>query len=72
MLRRLGMALAMLAGVLLLAALGAFGYAQTRIGQTQLASLASRQLSTPERQVERLAERLLVGARRSGRWSWQA
>ena len=29
MLRRLGIALAMLVGVLLLAALGAFGYAQT-------------------------------------------
>src|SRR5688500_7439749 len=46
------MALAVLLGVLLLAVLGAFGYVQTRVGQTQLADLAARLLSTPDRQVE--------------------
>ena len=52
MLRRLGMAVAVIVGVVLLTVLGALGYAQTGTGQAQLAALLTRQLSTPEQQVE--------------------
>ena len=48
MLRRLGIARgASLLAVLVLAVVGAFGYAQTGIGQAQLAALVARQLSGP-------------------------
>lgn len=52
MLRRLGIAVAAIVGVVLLAVLGVLGYAQTGTGQAQLAALLTRQLSTPEQQVE--------------------
>ncbi|HEX6015365.1 MAG TPA: hypothetical protein VFY87_26915, partial [Geminicoccaceae bacterium] len=52
MLRKIGLALAAILGSVLVVVLGALGYAQTRIGQEQLAGLLERQLSGPGQQAE--------------------
>ena len=52
MLRRLAIVLAGLLGLVVVLAAAAFGYAQTQIGQDQIAGLLARQLGEPGRPAE--------------------
>ena len=52
MLRRFGLALAGLLGLVVVLAAGAFAYAQTHMGQGQIADLVARQLSQPGQPAE--------------------